>query len=82
MLLRCDFPVIEQCDFKTHLLDLATTRIDLVAILQKSLDRALFYAILYARLYRVALEVLSQLCTFENSSNCIIISFDLNSFPE
>ena len=28
------------------------------------------------------LEALSLLCTFENSSNCIIISFDSDSFPE
>ena len=28
------------------------------------------------------LEALSLLCTFENSSNCIITSFDLDSFPE
>ena len=28
----------------------------------------------------MALEVVSLLCTFENSSNCIITSFDLDSF--
>ena len=28
----------------------------------------------------MALEILSLLCTFENSSNCIIISFGSNSF--
>ena len=56
--------------------------IDLSAILQKSLDRAVFYTILYARFDRVALEVPSLLCTFENSSNCIITSFDSDSFPE
>ena len=44
--------------------------IDLLAILQKSLDRAIFfYTILYARFDRVALELRSQLCTFENSTN-------------
>ena len=41
-----------------------------------------FYTILYARFDRVALEVLSLLCTFENSSKCIITSFDSDSFPE
>ena len=49
---------------------------------QKSLDRALSYTISYMRFDRVALEVLSLLCTFENSSNCIITSFDSDSFLE
>ena len=43
---------------------------------------AIFYTILYARFDRAALEALSLLCTFENSSNCIIASFDLDSFLE
>ena len=30
----------------------------------------------------MALAVLSLLCTFENSSDCIITSFDSDSFPE
>ena len=30
----------------------------------------------------MALEVLPLLCTFENSSKCIITSFDSDSFPE
>ena len=30
----------------------------------------------------MALEVLSLLCTFENSLNCSITSFDSDSFPE
>ena len=59
---------------------LAITGIDLLAILQKSLDQALFFTVLYARLDRVALEPLSLLCTFENSSECIITSFNSDSF--
>ena len=30
----------------------------------------------------MALEVLSLLCTFENSSTCVTASFDSDSFPE
>ena len=48
--------------------------IDLLTILQKSLDRATFD--------RVALELRSQLCTFENSINCDEISFNPHSFCE
>ena len=54
--------------------------IDLLAILQKSLDRAIFLYILYARLDRVALELLTLLFTFENSTKCNEISFDPNSY--
>ena len=44
------------------------SEIDLLAILQKCLDRAIF---LYnARFDGVALELPSQLCTFENSTKC------------
>ena len=50
--------------------------IDLLAIQQKSLDRALFYTLLYERLDRVALELQSLLCTFENSTKCSEVSFD------
>ena len=42
----------------------------------------IFYTILYARFDRVALELRSQLCTFENSINCDEISFDPHSFSE
>ena len=41
-----------------------------------------FYTILYARFDRVALELRSQLCTFENSTNCNEISFDPHSLSE
>ena len=51
--------------------------IDLLAILQKSLDRATF---LYTRFDGVASELRSQLCTFENSINCNEVSFDQHSF--
>ena len=54
--------------------------IDLSAILQKSLDRAYFLHNLYARLDRVALGLLSQLCTFENSAELSKLSFDFDSF--
>ena len=50
-----------------------------LAILQKSLDRALFYTFLYTGFDRVAIELLSQLCTFENSTECSKISFDSDS---
>ena len=50
--------------------------IDLSTLLQKSLDRALFYTFLYTRFDRVAFELLSLLCTFENSTECSKISFD------
>ena len=56
--------------------------IDLLAILQKSLDRAIFYTILHTRFDRVALELRSQLCTFENSTNCNEISFNPHSLSE
>ena len=57
-----------------------SSRIDLLAILQMSLDRALFlYIFLYTRFDRVALELLSQLCKFENSAECSKISFDSDS---
>ena len=55
-------------------------RIDLLAILQKSLDRAIFCLISYPRFDRVALEPRSQLCTSETSTNCNEISFDPHSF--
>ena len=50
--------------------------IDLLAILQKSLDRALFDTFLNTRFDRVALELLSLLCTFGNSTKCSKVSFD------
>ena len=53
--------------------------IDLLAILEKSLDRALLLYILYTRFDRMALELLSPSCTFENSTNCSKISFDSDS---
>ena len=58
--------------------------IDLLAILQKSLDRAIFVYIpfLYARLDRVALELRLQLCTFETSTKSSEISFDPDSLSE
>ena len=40
----------------------------------------IFIQFLYARFDRVALELRSQLCTFENSTNCNEISLDPNSF--
>ena len=52
--------------------------IDLLAILQNGLDRALFLYIIAHD--RVALELLSQLCKFENSTECNKISFDSYSF--
>ena len=36
--------------------------------------------IIYARLDRVALELRSQLCTFENTTKCNEITLDLDSF--
>ena len=66
-----------------QLATLTKTSIDPLAILQKSLDGAMFfYKILYARLDRVALELRSQLYTFENSTQCNQISFDPYSFSE
>ena len=60
--------------------------IDLLAILQKSLDRAIFLYNFIREVRksggRVALELRSQLCTFENSTNCNEISFDPHSFSE
>ena len=53
--------------------------IELLAILQKSLDRALFLYI-NAGLDRVALELRSLLCTFQKSTNCSKLSFDSDSF--
>ena len=35
---------------------------------------------LYARFDRVALEILSLLCTFKNSTKCSNVSFDSDSF--
>ena len=40
------------------------------------------YTSLYARFDRVAIKLLSLLCTFENSSKLIKISIDLDSFLE
>ena len=60
--------------------ELKKVSIDLLAILEKSLDRAIFLYNLYARLDRVALELRSQLCKFENSTNCNEISFYSHSF--
>ena len=54
--------------------------IELLAILEKGLERALFLCILYARFDRVALELLSLLCTFENSTKYYEISFDPDPF--
>ena len=54
--------------------------IDLLTILHKSLGRALCLYIFFARIDRVALEVLSQFCTFEHSTKCSEISFDSDSF--
>ena len=56
--------------------------IDVLAILQKSLDRPLFYTFLNKTFDRLALELLSLLCTFENSTKCIKKSFDSDSFLE
>ena len=54
--------------------------IDLLAIPQKGLDRALFvYTFFYTRCNRVALKLLSQLYTFENSANCSKMSLDSDS---
>ena len=54
--------------------------IDLLAILQKSLDRALFLYI-FIRVVRLSgVGLLSLLCTFENSTECSKISFDSDSF--
>ena len=58
------------------------SRIDLLAILQKSLDRAIFLYKFNMRFDRVALQLRLQLCTFENSTNCNEISFDPHSFSE
>ena len=55
---------------------LLCSRIDLLAILLKSLDRALFLYILHTRFDRVALELLSFLYIFENSTKCRKMSFD------
>ena len=62
-------------NFASIVLDITVVvpKIDLLAFLQNSLDRALFLCNLYARFDRVALELLSLLCTFENSSKCIIM---------
>ena len=54
----------------------AVISMGLLAILQRSLNRALFYTFLYARFDRVALELLSLLYTFENSTKCSKVSFD------
>ena len=54
--------------------------IDLLAILQRAWIERYFYTHLYARLDRVALELRSQLCAFEISTNCDEISFDPHSF--
>ena len=48
--------------------------------LQKGLIERFFYAILYSTFDRVPLELLSPLCTFENSAKCSKISFDSDSF--
>ena len=50
---------------------------DLLAILQKRLDRALFLCVTFDR---VALELLSVLCRFENSTKCSKILFYSDSF--
>eukprot|EP00112_Aurelia_sp_Birch-Aquarium-sp1_P006333 Seg1701.7 transcript_id=Seg1701.7/GoldUCD/mRNA.D3Y31 product="U6 snRNA-associated Sm-like protein LSm8" protein_id=Seg1701.7/GoldUCD/D3Y31 len=39
-----------------------------------------FYTFLYARFNRVALKLLSLLCTFENSTKCSTISFDSSPY--
>ena len=59
-----------------------TQAIDLLAILRKSLDRALFLDIFVheARLNGVRASII--LCTFENSTKCNEISFDTDSFSE
>ena len=58
-------------------------RIDPLAILKKSCQiERYFYTFLFADFDRVALELLSLLCIFENSTKCIKISFDSDSFSE
>ena len=59
-----------------ELADKMSFPIDLLPIQQKSLDRAFFYTFLYTRFDRVALELLSLLCTFETSTKCTKVSFD------
>ena len=54
--------------------------IDLLAVLLKSLDRMIFDTFLYARFDQVMVELLSLLCTFENSTECSKISFDSDHF--
>ena len=54
--------------------------IDLSAIQQKSLDRALLLYIFICEVRLSALELLSLLYTFENSTKCDEISFDLDFF--
>ena len=58
------------------LIPMIPLQIDLLAILHKSLDRAFCYTFLYTRFDRLALELLSLLCTFENSTDCSKISFN------
>ena len=41
-----------------------------------------FYTLLYTNFDQVALKLLLLLCTFENSTKCIKISFDSDSFLE
>ena len=55
---------------------------DLLAILQKAWIERYFYTVSYTRFDRVALELRSQLCTFETSTNCNEKSFDPRSFSE
>ena len=60
--------------------ELRSAGIDLLAILQRAWIERYFHTFLFTRFDRVALGLLSLLCTFENSTKCSKISFDSDSF--
>ena len=55
---------------------------DLLAILQKSMDRVIFLYNFIREVRLSGVRARSQLCTFENSTKCTEISFDLRSYSE